>query len=61
MTDKPYIEPLGGSYLVDKPGAKPIRKEWTEHDRHGAPPVEQPAEAPAVAEVAPSSSDKKGK
>jgi hypothetical protein len=31
MTDKPYSEPLGGSYVVDKPGGKPVRKEFTEH------------------------------
>lgn len=63
--DKPYTEPLGGSYLVDKPGAKPVRQEFTEHRRTGKP-TETELAAEAVAEepkpdAPPTQAEKKGK
>lgn len=42
--DRPYEEPLGGSYVVDKTG-KRIRKEFTAE----APPVPEPVAAPEPA------------
>ncbi|MBZ9678895.1 hypothetical protein [Mesorhizobium sp. ES1-1] len=61
QADKPYSEPLGGSYTVDKPGAKPVRVAFTEHHRNGAPlaadTIVSAEPEPAVTPVA----DKKGK
>lgn len=55
--DKPYEEPLGGSYVVDKATGERKRVEYTRDDH-----LEVKPEAPAVAqdEAAPKA-DRKGK
>jgi hypothetical protein len=60
MTDKPYEERLGGSYVVDPKSGKAARKEGTEQPQAGADAsVAEPAAEPA--ETDKPATEKKGK
>lgn len=59
MTDKPYVEPLGGSYVIDPKTGVGKRVAGTEEPK-GA--IQRPKPAPAATEpVSPDTEAKKGK